>query len=636
MAVKRLPQKKAKNDEFIMDILPAKKRKKVFYKKKRTYIILFAVLLAIGLYFWSNSNGKSEQYELFRVERIDLKRTVEVTGEIKPASRLDLAFERGGTVKTIHVSVGDEVEEGDILAELDDEDVQFSYRSARAALSAAQARLDLEIAGEKTQTIQKAEAAVEQAKADLAKVESDLVNTRLTTKDDIRTAEIAVQTALNNLNNQTDQLEQDVDDAYDDAIVVMTNALGPLNSALTEGDRIIGVDDTATNVSYKTLLGISSSGSMTKAKSSYDAAKPIAISADVLVRGLSSSSSDDSVEAAADELLRALSLVQNYLTDVQSVLSGTVTGSSLSATDLATMKTKIASERSTLSTQYTNVQNAIQSITTSKLDRVNTSQSLEDAYETAQLNLNIAKTNAETSIRTAETNVTVKEANLRSYEADLDLKRSPPRNVDMEPLRAAVSEARIKLDQAEADLKKIQIRAPINGTISDILPELGEQVSMNEPSVSMISGTMFDIESLIPESDVALVKVGQETTITLDAYGDDMVFNGLVISEEPDQTVIQDAVYYRSRSSIDIGDRELKPGMTANITILTSKADNVLVIPTRAIRTDEETGEKTVRVKNNGTINETVIKVGLRGDEGRIAVLQGLEEGDTIIVAERN
>jgi HlyD family secretion protein len=636
MPVKKLPTKKKKEqEEIILDVLPTKERRKSFFKRKTTYIIPAVLIIIIGVYFWSQSNGTADQYELFEVERIDLKRTVEVTGEIKPASRLELAFERNGTVDSIHVNIGDEVEEGDILAELEDEDVQFAYRTARASLSTTQARLDLEIAGEKIQTIQKAEASVEQAEADVMKAETDLANTGLTTKDDVRTAEIAVQTALNNLNNKKDQLEQNVDDAYDDAIVIMANALGPLDSSLSEGDRIIGVDDTTTNVSYRNLLGVSSAGSMERAKNSYNSAKPIKSTADSLVRNLYSESSNESIETAADGLLRALSLVQTYLTDVQNVLSGTITGAALTATDLSTMKTKVASERSTLSTQYTNVQNAIQSITSSKLDRTETSQTLDDAYETAKLNLNIAKTNAETSVRAAETAVTVKEAALSSAEADLELKRSPPRNVDLEPLRASVSEARVKLDQAESDLKKIQIIAPIDGTVSDILPELGEQVTMNDPAVLMISSTMFDIESLVPEADIALVKVGQDVTVTLDAYGDDLEFKGSVVSEDPDQTVIQDAVYYKSRISFDIGDRELKPGMTANVTILTSKTADALVIPTRAIRTDDVSGEKVVLILKNGDVKEVSIKVGLRGDEGRIAVTQGLSEGDTIIVSEK-
>jgi multidrug efflux pump subunit AcrA (membrane-fusion protein) len=603
-------------------------------RRKWIYVIAAVVLLAAAWYFWHKKNGDAEQYELFEVKLSDLTRTVEVTGEVKPSSRVDLSFERNGTLAEVFVKVGDKVAKGDPLAELEDEDARFAERSARAALAAAQAKLDLEQAGEKEQTIRKAETVVEQAEADLEKAKADLENARVTAEDAVRTAEIAVQTAKNSLDNQSAQLDQDVLDAYDDARVVMINALGPMDSALTEGDKIVGVDDTATNAAYKQLLGVSSAGSMDRAETSYASAKAVKTSADALVRTLDDSSPENT-EEAADRLLRALSLVQTFLTDVQNVLSGTITGTALSATDLAGMKTKISNERTTLSTQYANVQNAIQAITTAKLERTDTKQSLEDAYETAVVALNTAKTDSETSLRTAETNVTVKEAALRSAEADLELKRSPPRNVDLEPLRAAVSEARVKYDQAAADLRKMQIIAPMDGVISAVLPEAGERMAMNETAVTMISESLFDVESLIPEADIALVKIGQEVLITLDAYGDDVEFAGSVISEEPDQTVIQDAVYYKCRMSVETGERELKPGMTANANILVASAKDVFAIPARAVRTDEKTGEKKVMIFENGKTRDQVVQTGLRGDEGKIAVTNGLKEGDMIVVSEK-
>jgi multidrug efflux pump subunit AcrA (membrane-fusion protein) len=634
--VKRLTQKNDNGaEEFpLRAAARAGEKRKRGLKRKWIYAVATVSLIAVVWYFWHKSNGNAEQYELFEVKRSDLMRTVEVTGEVKPSSRVDLSFERNGTLAEVFVKVGDKVMKGDPLAELEDEDARFAERSARASLAAAQAKLDLEQAGEKEQTIRKAETVVEQAEADLEKTKTDLENARVTSEDAVRTAEIALQTAKNSLDNQSAQLDQDVLDAYDDARVVMINALGPMDSALTEGDKIVGVDDTATNAAYIQLLGVASAGSMDRAKTSYDSAKTVKVSADALVRALDNSSSEDT-EEAADRLLRALSLVQTFLTDVQNVLSGTLTGTVLSSTDLTGMKTKISNERTTLSTQYANVQNAIQAITAAKLERTDTEQSLKDAYETAVIALNTARTDSETSLRTAETNVTVKKAALRSAEADLELKRSPPRNVDLEPLRAAVSEARVKYDQAAADLRKMQIIAPMDGTVSAVLPEAGERVAMKETTVTMISESLFDVESLIPEADIALVKIGQEVLITLDAYGDDVEFTGSVISEEPDQTVIQDAVYYKCRMSVETGERELKPGMTANAKILVSSVKDVFIIPTRAVRTDEETGEKKVMIFENGKTREQAVQTGLRGDEGKIAVMNGLKEGDVIVVSEK-
>ncbi|MBD3251301.1 efflux RND transporter periplasmic adaptor subunit [Candidatus Uhrbacteria bacterium] len=640
MAVKKIsktkkPSSSKKMDEPELSVGIRKPKKRRWYHKKRTYVIPLLLLAGFGIYYFFFTNGKADQYETTIAERRNLQRTVELTGEIKPSARLNLAFERGGTIRAIYVDIGQEIEQGTLIAELQDDDLQFAYRQARAGLSAAQARLDLEIAGAKEQTIEKAEAAADQARADLTKAESDLINTRLTTQDAIDSAEIAVQTAKNNLDNQTTTLEQNVEDAYDDAVVALVNAIGPMNSALRQGDQIVGVDDTSTNSDYRNLLGVSSAGSLSRARDAYKTVKPIAESAEGHIRALNGSSSNTEIDSSADELLRALSLTQTFLIDVQAVLDGTITGPSLTSTELASLKTTIGSERTTVSTQYTTVQNAEQSITTAKLSRTDTIQSLEDAYETAVLNLNTAKTNAETSVRSAETAIEIRRAAVRSADAEVELLRSPPRTVDLEPLRAAVSEARVRLDQAEADLSKIQIIAPIDGTIADIMPELGEQVIANEPAVIMISNTLFDIEALIPEADVALVKTGQPATITLDAYGDDLEFEGQVVTEEPDQTLVQDAVYYKSRISIEATGFEIKPGMTANVTVLTEEVPNVIVIPARAIRTNDQE-QRIVKVISNDEVVEREITVGIRGDEGRIAVLSGIEEGDTVIVSERN
>ena len=80
-------------------------------------------------------------------------------------------------------------------------------------------------------------------------------------------------------------------------------------------------------------------------------------------------------------------------------------------------------------------------------------------------------------------------------------------------------------------------------------------------------------------------------------------------------------------------ERPIKPGMTANITITTGEAADALIIPLRGIRT--ENGVRRVRVlQADGTAKEVEITLGLRGDEGRVQALTGVNAGDQIIVAE--
>ena len=148
-----------------------------FLKKKSTYIVGGIILVAVGGYLLTRGKGNAAVYELSPVVQQDLAQTVEVSGELKPATRIDLAFQGSGTVESINVKVGDTVKKGDLLAQLKNDDILFAAKNAQAALAIAQANLDARLAGETKQTIAIAETQVEQAQASYDKAVSDLAST---------------------------------------------------------------------------------------------------------------------------------------------------------------------------------------------------------------------------------------------------------------------------------------------------------------------------------------------------------------------------------------------------------------------------------------------------------------------------
>lgn len=605
-----------------------------FLKKKRTYLLL-AIVLGGGAWYYSHAKNTSvPTYETAAVERRDLWQTVEVTGQIKPAARIELGFKSSGTIHGISAKVGDAVKKGEVLAELENQNVVFAARSAAAALSVAKANLRVRQAGETEQSIKVAQAQVEQAKASYDKAVSDLASTKQTTADAVRTSEISLNTAKNNLDNQEAIVAQNVSNAVQTARTTLLTALGPLNTALSDGDQISGVDNTAANATYLNVLGFLDAGSVERAKNSYQVAKSAKLDAETTVKGLTDASSRDAVEAAAGKLQKAIEAVQTYLTDVQKVLAASLTNSSLTESVLAAKRTTIDADRTSVSSQNTSVTTAIQSIKNTSLTRQQIVDQLNDAYRSAQLAYETAKTNAEVQVRAAETAVSVQQASLDQAEAQLDLKKSGPRQVDLEPLVAAVEQAQVNADKAANDLKDIQIIAPVDGIISEVLPDIGEQSAMGTAAIKMIGTDSFDIEAQVPEADVAKIQVGQTADITLDAYGDDVKFTGTVTAKDPAETKIQDAVYYKIRVQIDPAGREVKPGMTANVTVHTGEAKDTLVIPLRGVRTKADTGQKTVRVLEGTEAKERNIELGLRGDEGRVEVLKGLAEGEKVIVGE--
>ena len=592
------------------------------------------MLIGIGWVSYSRSKSHQPSYETVPVERRDLAQTIEVTGQLKPAARIDLAFKNTGTIRNISVKVGDVVKAGDILAELKADDVVFAERIAGATLSAAQANLAVKLAGETQPSIRVAETTVAQAKTSYEKAVTDLESAKQTTSASLKSAEIALQTAQNNLANQNAIVSQNSQNAYDSARTTLLTALGSLNTGLSDGDQISGVDNTAANQAYVNLLGFLDAGSLDRAKSSYRVAKDAKSIADALVNALNSNSSKDEIQTAARKIQAAITFAQTYLTDVQRVLAASLTNASFTSIDLAAKKTTIDADRTSVSTQSTNVLGALQSIKNAELAKTQISQSLQDAEKTAQGAVDAAKTNVNVQARTAERTVAIQKAALDSATAALDLKKSPPRDVDLTPLRTAIQQATVAYEKARNDLQNVQIVAVATGTIAEVIPSIGEQIAQNAVTIRMIGTETYTIEAQVSEADISRVAVGQTASITLDAYGDDIQFHGIVAAKHPAETRIQDAVYYQISVEVKPAGKDVKPGMTANVTIKTGERQNVLVIPLRAVRTSSNGKRKTVRVLENGVAREQSVELGLKGDEGRVEVTSGLSEGQRVIVSD--
>src|SRR3989338_3813261 len=604
-------------------------------KHKSTYVLL--ILAAAGAFWFQQNRAKRAQpeYETATVTKQDLAQTVEVTGEIKPADRIELAFDRNGTVESVNVKVGQSVKKGGVLAQLKSDDVGFAVRNAQAALAKAKATLNQRIAGYTKQEIRIAETSVQKAQAAYNKSVSDQEATNLTVQDNLKAAQLAVDAAKNKLINQSATLDQNVKNAVATLRIALLASLGPHHTALTDGDAIVGVDDTAANSTYKILLGIYDGTAMPRARASYLLAKPSKIAAEDAVLALTSVSTKEQVLAASDKIQSAALLIQAYLGEVQKVLSTSISGPNLTAAELATKKTAIDTDRASVSAQNTAVQTAIQSVKSADLTLVDTKQQLTDAYNSAVISLDIATTKTTTDVTAAAADAAIQKAALGWAVADLEGKRARAGEADLAPLRASVQEAEVALEKALRDQTKIQITAPVDGTIAQIIPSPGEHIAVNAAAVRMVGEQEYDIEALIPEADIAKIAAGQTVTVTLDAYGDDVTFNGAVSSIEPDQTKVQDAVYYKTRVQIEPAGRDVKPGMTANVTVMTRESKGVLVIPIRAVRTKEGTDRKIVRVLEGATPREATVELCLRGDEGRVEVTKGLNEGQTVILSEK-
>jgi len=278
--------------------------------------------------------------------------------------------------------------------------------------------------------------------------------------------------------------------------------------------------------------------------------------------------------------------------------------------------------------------------------------------------------------------VTQTEGDLASAQAALELaklnttrtqqlftqKISSQQDLDQAMANLHQAEANVKikqgaLDKAKADLDHCTITSPIDGVVISRSVDVGQTVaaSLQAPIIFMIANdlTKMQIDSNVAEADVGVVAIDQNVDFTVDAFPTH-TFHGKVTQVRNAPITVQNVVTYDTVIGVSNPDLKLKPGMTANVSILIAHRDNVLQIKNAALRyrpadatpiearstsasspsgarsssgRERRSGERTVYVLSGGRPKTTQIKTGI-SDGISTEVLEGLKEGDRVVTAE--
>jgi HlyD family secretion protein len=219
---------------------------------------------------------------------------------------------------------------------------------------------------------------------------------------------------------------------------------------------------------------------------------------------------------------------------------------------------------------------------------------------------------------------------------------------------ASVIQTRGAYTQAQTNLRYATIRSPVDGVVVSRNVDVGQTVaaSFQTPTLFTIAQdlTKMEIDTSVDESDVSRVKVGHPVSFTVDAYPE-VRFNGAVTQIRNAPVITQNVVTYAVIVSVDNKDLKLKPGMTANVSIETARKDNVLIIPSAALRfrpkEEKDAKAKSTGIARSGKTREAGQRVFLLGadnklrpvqirtgisNDGQVEVAEGeLKEGDEVI-----
>jgi len=258
--------------------------------------------------------------------------------------------------------------------------------------------------------------------------------------------------------------------------------------------------------------------------------------------------------------------------------------------------------------------------------------SLESSVETAELGVEIA----EEGVKAARAQYEIAEINLDEppptvsedvLELQLDAAKA-----SWETAKLNLEIAELSLESAELNLEKaVVIVAPFDGVVADISITEGKEIStatLATPAISLVDTSEIEMRGFIDEIDIAIVQLGQEANIILDALPDEEI-KGSVAFISPVGTTLAGVVSYDTTITLENPVAELRDGMSATAEIIIERRDDVLSIPNRYIRGTLENPIVVVLVDEQE--EEREITLGLT-DGINTEILSGLQEGEEVVL----
>jgi HlyD family secretion protein len=231
-------------------------------------------------------------------------------------------------------------------------------------------------------------------------------------------------------------------------------------------------------------------------------------------------------------------------------------------------------------------------------------------------------TRSELQIAQAEAQLELTKARVEDAEREWERLKDGPDAADLLAAQARVT-------AIQATLNTVHISAPFAGTVTEVFPLPGDQVTPGKPAfrVDDLSSLLVDVQ--VSEVDINSVKLGQMVTLTFDAVlGQE--YHGKVVEIAQAGDNINGSVYFTITVELDDADAQVRPGMTAAVTIEVNRLDNVLLVPRRAIRLVD--GEYVVYIMKNGQPAKVVITLGVSSDTDSEVTSGDLNEGDELIL----
>jgi HlyD family secretion protein len=316
-------------------------------------------------------------------------------------------------------------------------------------------------------------------------------------------------------------------------------------------------------------------------------------------------------------------------------------GQVIAQIDPAIFEAQVEQGKANVLNAQANLLNAQANLENAKANLTKADVAVLDAKRTVDRNRPLVekKVIAQATMDTAQTNYDTAVAQRDVAKAQVESAKS-----QIESFKAQVEQARAGLRVAETNLRYTTIRSPVNGTVISRNVDVGQTVaaSLQAPTLFTIAKNLAEmqVDSNVSEADVGRIAVGQDATFTVDAYPE-RIFRGKVSEIRNAPIIVQNVVTYDVVILVSNKDLKLKPGMTANVSVMIAHREEALKIPNAALRfrpdsAKREAGKSSPPQKTGGQVKSAerdqgrpgrVWVLSLQGKPTPVSIVLGITDG---------
>ncbi len=664
-------------DESDITLLPPKRN-----RLRVAVPVLLIVALAIGTtyFFFRPVQGPPTA----AVRRGTIVSTVETTGKLEAQTKAKLSFKAAGQVSKVIAKQGDNVKVGDVLAELDTEDLQRKLDEAKtqldisklklqqakegaqpadiaaatADLNGAIANLNDTRAGGRAEDIAAAQAQLNQAQAKL-----DAVKKGATTQD-IAQAEAAVREAQAKLETArrpgTPQQIAEAQAAVDQA---QAN-LDKVNAPATAQDLASAQSKLDQAKANREQAAITASNAKEQARIAQDQAANLVANAQDAYAKIRDDNAKVKGRDVTDDEKQAEERARRDMQDAQGKLAQARNNydtaklnevAQVNAADAQVKEAQAALDKLKVGATIQDVRAAQAQLDQAKaklnalkaggtaseiaaaqagvdqaqeaLNKLRAGPTAEDVRQ-AQAGVDQAKADLDKVKKGATAQeIAAAQAKVDAAKAALDKVKAGPTATDVQILEQQINVAQISVDTAAAQIADAKLTSPIAGTVLSIDLDVGVLVTGQQPVAEVADTSSLRVKGDIDEIDVGRVQAGQPVTVTLDAYPGEKM-QGKIEALAPGATLKQGSTVYQATISFTPTQGVVpREGMAANVDVTAQRKDNVLMLPNRAFET---VGRKEyVTVSESGSTRKVEVETGLTNATDT-EVISGLDEGQVV------